>query len=47
MEIYLLALLTGVVAGSRTVTAPTMISWAAYLGRLNLAGTWLAILGSV
>jgi uncharacterized membrane protein len=47
MDIYLLALLTGVIAGLRTVTAPTMISWAAYLGRLNLAGTWLSILGSI
>lgn len=47
MDIYVLALLTGVVAGLRTVTAPTMISWVAYLGRLNLAGTWLSILASI
>ncbi|MBI2824885.1 MAG: DUF4126 family protein [Planctomycetia bacterium] len=47
MTIYLLALLLGVVAGLRTMTAPAMVSWAAHLGRLDLAGTWLAFLGNV
>jgi uncharacterized membrane protein len=45
--VYLAALLVGVVAGSRTMTAPAMVSWAAYLGRLDLEGTWLAFLGSI
>jgi uncharacterized membrane protein len=42
---YLLALLIGVVAGLRTMTPPAAVSWAAYLGRLHLSGTWLAFLG--
>lgn len=44
---YLLALLIGVVAGLRAMTAPAAISWAAYLGWLNLSGTWLSFFGSV
>ena len=31
----------------RTTLAPTAVSWAAYLGWLNLGDTWLAFLGSV
>jgi uncharacterized membrane protein len=42
-----LALLIGVVAGLRTFTAPAVVSWAAYLGGLPLAGTPLAFMGSV
>jgi uncharacterized membrane protein len=42
---WLLALLIGVVAGLRTMTAPTGVSWAAHLGWLDLHGTWLAFLG--
>lgn len=45
MTIYLLALLIGVVAGLRTMTAPASVSWASYLGRLHLGNTWLAFLG--
>jgi Predicted membrane protein len=45
--IYLLALLIGVVAGLRAMTAPAAIAWAAYLGWLDLSGSWLAFLGSV
>jgi uncharacterized membrane protein len=41
----LLALLIGVVAGLRTMTAPAAVSWAAHLGWLDLGGTWLAFLG--
>jgi len=37
----------GVFAGLRTTVAPTAVSWAAYLGWLNLGDTWLAFLGSV
>src|SRR4051794_9816432 len=44
MSIYLLALLIGVVAGLRAMTAPAVTSWAARLGWLNLTGTPLAFL---
>lgn len=47
MTIYLLALLIGVVAGLRAMTAPAAVAWAAHLGWLNLGGTWLAFLGNV
>jgi uncharacterized membrane protein len=43
--ILLLALLIGVVAGLRAMTAPAAVSWAAYLGWLHLDGSWLAFLG--
>lgn len=42
-----LALLIGVVAGLRAMTAPAAVSWAAYLGWLNLGDSWLAFLGHV
>ena len=47
MTVYLLALLIGVVAGLRTMTAPAAVAWAAHLGWLNLGGSWLAFLGNV
>ena len=43
--LYLLALLIGVIAGLRAMTAPAAVSWAAFLGFLPLEGTWLAFLG--
>jgi uncharacterized membrane protein len=43
--LYALALLAGVVAGSRTFTAPAAVSWAARLGTLNLGDSWLAFMG--
>lgn len=43
--LYGLALLAGVVAGSRAFTAPAVVSWAAKLGFLNLDGSWLAFMG--
>ena len=43
--LYGLALLAGVVAGSRTLTAPAAVSWAARLGRLDLDDSWLAFMG--
>lgn len=46
MTIYVLALLIGVIAGLRAMTAPAMVSWAAHLGWLNLNGTWLSFLGN-
>lgn len=45
MTMLLLALLIGVIAGLRALTAPTIVSWAAALGWLNLDGSWLAFLG--
>ena len=45
MNVYLLALLIGIVAGLRTFIAPSAASWAARLGRLKLEGTWLAFMG--
>lgn len=46
MTVYLLALLIGVVAGLRTMTAPAAVAWAIYLVPLDLSGTWLAFLGN-
>ena len=45
MVVYLFALLIGVVAGLRAMTAPAAVSWAACCGWLQLDGTWLAFLG--
>lgn len=42
----LLALLIGVVAGLRAMTAPAAVALAAYLGWIDLAGSWLAFLAS-
>src|SRR6478735_7734219 len=46
MALYLLALLTGVLAGLRAMAAPAAVSWAARFGVLNLHGTKLAFLGA-
>jgi uncharacterized membrane protein len=43
--VLLLALLIGVVAGLRTLTAPTVVAWAALLHWINLDGTWASWLG--
>ena len=43
--LYGVALLAGIVAGSRAFTAPAAVSWAARLGHLHLNGSWLAIMG--
>lgn len=45
MSLYLLALLIGVVAGLRAMTAPAAISWAAHMGLIDLSGSWLAFMG--
>jgi uncharacterized membrane protein len=45
MSLYLLALLIGVIAGLRAMTAPAAAAWAARLGWLPLAGYPLAWLG--
>lgn len=41
----ILSLLIGIVAGLRTMMAPTAISWTAACGILALEGSWLAFLG--
>jgi uncharacterized membrane protein len=43
--VYFLALVIGMIAGLRAMTAPAAMSWAAYLGYLNLGGSWLAFMG--
>jgi len=43
--LYLLALLIGVIAGLRAMTAPAAISFAAHYGLLDLSGSFLAFLG--
>jgi uncharacterized membrane protein len=45
--IYLFAFLIGVVAGSRTFTAPAAVSWAARLEWIHLSGTPLGFLGTL
>ena len=43
--LYGVALLAGIVAGSRVFTAVAAVSWAARLGHLNLDDSWLAFMG--
>ncbi|MCA1838163.1 MAG: DUF4126 domain-containing protein, partial [Actinobacteria bacterium] len=43
--VYLLALAIGVIAGLRTFTAPTAVSWAAWAGWLRVADSPLAFMG--
>jgi uncharacterized membrane protein len=47
MTVYLLALLIGVIAGLRAMTAPAAVAWAIHLDRLKVGGSWLAFLGNV
>jgi uncharacterized membrane protein len=47
MAVYVLALVIGVVAGLRAMTAFAAICWAAYFGWVNLDGSWLQLLASV
>ena len=42
---YLLALLIGMIAGLRTMTAPAAIAWGAYLGWQPLAESWAGFMG--
>ena len=44
---YLFALLIGIVAGLRAMTAPAIVCWVAHLGWLDLSGTRLAFFGNV
>src|SRR5450755_3357610 len=45
--VLFLALCIGIVAGLRSLTAPAVVSWAAYLGWINLHGSPLAFMGSL
>jgi len=45
MPVFVLALLIGIVAGLRSMTAPAVVSWGARLGWLHLENTPLAFLG--
>jgi uncharacterized membrane protein len=47
LRLYLFALLIGVVAGSRTFTAPAAVSWATRFQWLHLSGTPLGFLGAL
>jgi len=42
--VLLLALLIGIVAGLRTMTAPAVVSWAAYLGWFDPGNGWLSFM---
>ncbi|KKB84957.1 membrane protein [Devosia limi DSM 17137] len=44
--IYVFALLIGVIAGLRAMTAPAAVAWAASLGWINLSGTIFAFMGA-
>jgi len=45
--ILLLALLIGVVAGLRSLTAPAVVAWGAFLGWIDLHGTWASWMANV
>jgi len=42
--VLLLALLIGIVAGLRTMTAPAVVAWAAYLNWFDLGDGWLSLM---
>ncbi|TWU29843.1 DUF4126 domain-containing protein [Bythopirellula polymerisocia] len=44
MSVLILCLLLGVVSGMRTLSGPTAVSWFAYLGWLEVGGTWFEFL---
>jgi uncharacterized membrane protein len=45
--VLLLALLIGVVAGLRSLTAPAVVAWAAFLGWIDLHGTWASWMANI
>src|SRR6266404_352465 len=45
-HVLLLAFGIGLIAGLRSLTAPTMVAWAAHRGWLNLQGSSLSFMGS-
>ena len=42
MPLLFLALLIGIIAGLRSMTAPAVVSWAARLGWIHVESSWLA-----
>ena len=46
MTILIFSLLIGVVAGLRAMTAPAVVSRAAYLGTIAVGGSWLGVLSA-
>jgi uncharacterized membrane protein len=45
--VLLMALLIGVIAGLRSLTAPAAIAWGAFLGWINMNLTWASWVGSI
>ncbi len=45
--VLLMALLIGVVAGLRSLTAPAVVAWAGFLGWINLHGTWASWVANI
>ncbi len=45
VSVFAIAFAIGVIAGLRSLTAPAVVSWAAYLGWFNVQDTWAAFLG--
>jgi uncharacterized membrane protein len=45
--IVLMALLIGVVAGLRSLTAPAVVAWAAFFGWIDLHGTWASWMANI
>ncbi len=45
--LVLLALLIGFVAGLRSLTAPAVVAWAAFIGWVDLHGTWAGWMASI
>lgn len=44
--VLFLAVLIGVIAGLRAMTAPAAVAWAAYLGWFDVSQTWLSFMGN-
>ena len=45
--VLLMALLIGVVAGLRSLTAPAVVAWAGFLGWINLHSTWASWVANI
>ena len=45
--VLLMALLIGVIAGLRSLTAPAVVAWGAFLLWINMNGTWASWMGNL
>jgi uncharacterized membrane protein len=45
--VLLMALLIGIIAGLRSLTAPAVVAWAAYLGWIDLHATWASWVANI